>query len=81
MSAYRTRLADAWNDAAGTPGGLSALLSRVEGIDAEVADAPKNALQIVVGEATYALPVGEVIDLIQGKERVWTGCRGVATLH
>jgi predicted PurR-regulated permease PerM len=25
-----TRLADAWNDAAGTPGGLSALLSRVE---------------------------------------------------
>jgi valyl-tRNA synthetase len=38
-------------------------LARVEGIDAEVADAPKNALQIVVGEATYALPVGEVIDL------------------
>jgi len=26
-----TRLADAWNDAAGAPGGLSALLSRVEG--------------------------------------------------
>src|ERR1700722_18921103 len=25
-----TRLADAWNDAAGTPGGLSALLSRIE---------------------------------------------------
>jgi predicted PurR-regulated permease PerM len=25
-----TRLADAWNDAAGAPGGLSALLSRVE---------------------------------------------------
>jgi valyl-tRNA synthetase len=37
-------------------------LARVEGIEA-VAAAPKAALQIVVGEATYALPVGEVIDL------------------
>jgi len=37
-------------------------LARVEGIEAAAA-APKAALQIVVGEATYALPVGEVIDL------------------
>jgi len=37
-------------------------LSRVEGIEA-AASAPKAALQIVVGEATYALPVGDVIDL------------------
>jgi valyl-tRNA synthetase len=37
-------------------------LARVEGIEAASA-APKSALQIVVGEATYALPVGEVIDL------------------
>jgi len=37
-------------------------LSRVEGIETAVA-APKAALQIVVGEATYALPVGDVIDL------------------
>ncbi len=37
-------------------------LARVEGIEAATA-APKSALQIVVGEATYALPVGEVIDL------------------
>jgi valyl-tRNA synthetase len=37
-------------------------LSRVEGIEA-AATAPKAALQIVVGEAAYALPVGDVIDL------------------
>jgi len=37
-------------------------LARIEGIEA-AASAPKAALQIVLGEATYALPVGEVIDL------------------
>jgi valyl-tRNA synthetase len=37
-------------------------LARVEGIAAATA-APKASLQIVLGEATYALPVGEVIDL------------------
>jgi valyl-tRNA synthetase len=37
-------------------------LARIEGIEAATA-APKAALQIVVGEATYALPVGDVIDL------------------
>ncbi len=37
-------------------------LARVEGIEAAAA-APQGALQIVVGEATYALPVGDVIDL------------------
>jgi len=37
-------------------------LARVEGIEAAAA-APKASLQIVVGEATYVLPVGEVIDL------------------
>jgi valyl-tRNA synthetase len=37
-------------------------LARIEGIEAAPA-APKAALQLVVGEATYALPVGEVIDL------------------
>jgi valyl-tRNA synthetase len=37
-------------------------LARVEGVE-EAGSAPKGALQIVVGEATYALPVGEVIDL------------------
>ncbi|MDP1963728.1 MAG: valine--tRNA ligase, partial [Reyranella sp.] len=37
-------------------------LARVEGVEAATA-APKASLQIVVGEATYALPVGEVIDL------------------
>ena len=37
-------------------------LARIDGIETAQA-APKAALQIVVGEATYALPVGEVIDL------------------
>jgi valyl-tRNA synthetase len=37
-------------------------LARIDGIEAAAA-APKAALQLVVGEATYALPVGDVIDL------------------
>jgi valyl-tRNA synthetase len=37
-------------------------LARIEGVEAAGA-APKASLQIVVGEATYALPVGDVIDL------------------
>jgi len=37
-------------------------LARIEGIESAAA-APKGALQIVVGEATYALPVTDVIDL------------------
>jgi valyl-tRNA synthetase len=37
-------------------------LARIEGIEAGAA-APKASLQIVLGEATYAMPVGEVIDL------------------
>jgi valyl-tRNA synthetase len=38
-------------------------LARVEAVDASAKAIPQAALQIVVGEATYALPVGEVIDL------------------
>ena len=37
-------------------------LARIEGIEA-ASSAPQASLQIVVGEATYALPVGDVIDL------------------
>ena len=37
-------------------------LARIEGVEAAAA-APKASLQIVLGEATYALPVGDVIDL------------------
>ncbi|HSS82208.1 MAG TPA: valine--tRNA ligase [Reyranella sp.] len=44
-------------------------LSRVEGIEA-AAIAPKAALQIVVGEAAYALPVGDVIDLKAERARL-----------
>jgi valyl-tRNA synthetase len=39
-----------------------ARLARVDGVEA-AASAPKASLQIVIGEATYALPVGDVIDL------------------
>src|SRR5262249_49912320 len=45
-----------------------AQLARVESIDAAATAVPKAALQVVVGEATFALPVGEVIDL--GAENV-----------
>jgi valyl-tRNA synthetase len=38
-------------------------LARVESIDPAATAAPRASLQIVLGEATYALPVGEVIDL------------------
>ncbi len=38
-------------------------LARIESIDAVAGPAGGAALQIVVGEATYALPVGAVIDL------------------
>ncbi len=37
-------------------------LARIEGIET-AATSPKGSLQIVVGEATYALPVTDVIDL------------------
>ena len=37
-------------------------LARIDGVEA-AASAPKASLQIVLGEATYALPVGDVIDL------------------
>lgn len=45
-----------------THAGAIERLARIEGIETAAA-APKGALQIVVGEATYALPVGDVIDL------------------
>ena len=45
-------------------------LARVEGIDATATAAPKASLQIVVGEATYALPVGDVIDLAAESARL-----------
>src|SRR5262249_56334936 len=52
-------------------------LARIEGIEA-VTVAPKSALQIVVGEATYALPVGEVIDLKAESTRLQKEIRKLA---
>ena len=52
-------------------------LARIDGIEpAEVA--PKAVLQIVVGEATYALPVGEVIDLNAESARLQKEIRKLA---
>jgi valyl-tRNA synthetase len=45
-----------------THGAAIERLARIEAIEASTA-VPRQALQIVVDEATYALPVGEVIDL------------------
>jgi valyl-tRNA synthetase len=44
-------------------------LARIEGVE-PAAVAPQSALQIVVGEATYALPVGDVIDLAAESSRL-----------
>jgi valyl-tRNA synthetase len=45
-------------------------LARIEGIDTSATAAPKASLQIVVGEAIYAMPVGEVIDLAAESTRL-----------
>ena len=47
-----------------THGAAIERLARVEAIDPAATAAPKASLQIVLGEATYTLPVGEVIDLV-----------------
>src|SRR5262249_3487993 len=52
-------------------------LARIEGIETATA-APKAALQIVVGEATYTLPVGEVIDLKAESARLQKEIRKLA---
>ncbi|WP_439612458.1 valine--tRNA ligase [Reyranella sp.] len=52
-------------------------LARIEGVEA-AASAPKASLQIVVGEATYALPVGEVIDLKAESARLQKEIRKLA---
>jgi valyl-tRNA synthetase len=44
-------------------------LARVESIQLD-APAPKGALQVVIGEATYALPVADVIDLKAERARL-----------
>ena len=52
-------------------------LARIDGIEAAPV-APKGALQIVVGEATYALPVGDVIDLAAESARLTKEIRKLA---
>ena len=52
-------------------GGLIRRLARLDGItDAEDAPLPEGAVQAVVDEAVFALPVGEVIDIAQEKSRL-----------
>ena len=52
-------------------------LARLEGIE-EAQSAPKAALQIVVGEAIYALPVGHVVDLEAERARLQKEIRKLA---
>ena len=55
----------------GRHGGLIRRLARLDGItDAEGAPLPEGAVQAVVDEAVFALPVGEVIDIAQEKSRL-----------
>jgi valyl-tRNA synthetase len=61
---------DATKQRLATHGAAIERLARVEGIEADATAAPKASLQIVVGEATYALPVGEVIDLASESTRL-----------
>ena len=44
-------------------------LARLTGVDA-AAEMPKGAVQIVVGEATYGLPLADVIDIGAEKDRL-----------
>lgn len=45
-------------------------LARLENINMHEAQAPKGALQVVVGEATYFLPLAGIIDIAAEKARL-----------
>ncbi|MEQ9200314.1 MAG: valine--tRNA ligase, partial [Rhodospirillales bacterium] len=45
-------------------------LARLESVDTSVTEAPQGAVQQVVDEATYMLPVAEVIDISEEKSRL-----------
>ncbi|MFO1037319.1 MAG: valine--tRNA ligase [Geminicoccaceae bacterium] len=45
-------------------------LARLERIEIGTGDVPKGSLQVVVDEATLALPVGDVVDLEQERQRL-----------
>jgi valyl-tRNA synthetase len=45
-------------------------LARVEGINAAADQTPKGAVQVIVDEATYFLPVGDVIDVSLETDRL-----------
>ncbi len=45
-------------------------LARLENISMHDGDAPKGAVQVVVGEATYFLPLAGVIDIVAEKARL-----------
>ena len=60
-------------------GGLIRRLARLDGItDADGATVPEGAVQAVVDEAVFALPVGEVIDIAQEKSRLERELRKLA---
>ncbi len=45
-------------------------MARVETIDTVSGETPKGAVQAIVDEATYFLPVGDVIDVVLETERL-----------
>jgi valyl-tRNA synthetase len=49
---------------------LIARLARLDGIRTDVAETPKGAVQIVVGEATVMLPLAGIIDIAREKARL-----------
>ncbi len=51
-------------------------LARLTGVDAAT-EMPKGAVQIVVGEATYGLPLADVIDISAEKDRLAKGIEKV----
>ncbi len=51
-------------------GGVIRRLARLDSITFHDGDAPKGAVQVVVGEATYFLPLSDVIDISAEKARL-----------
>ncbi len=45
-------------------------MARLSSIDASASETPKGAIKTIIREATYALPIADLIDLVQERERL-----------
>ncbi|MBT6035394.1 MAG: valine--tRNA ligase [Kordiimonadaceae bacterium] len=63
----------ATNNAILRQNGVLQRLARLEDIDALVGDVPNGAISVVVGEATYYLPLADVIDIEAEQARLGKG--------